>query len=86
MSKARKTKAPTDAAEAALDATPEVGHLFEHEGKTYEIVIPTLNIPEIGKRTALEISMDDEQHEALGGKTIRAFLVEVKSGAIKEKK
>ncbi|MEN9884039.1 MAG: hypothetical protein RLZZ420_1256 [Bacteroidota bacterium] len=86
MAKSKTKTPPADAAEAAQIATPQTGQTFEHEGKTYELVIPALNIPEIGKRTALEIAFDDEVHEALGNKTIKAYLVDVKSGAIKEKK
>lgn len=48
---------------------------FELEGKTYEVVLHAVIIPEIGKRTAAEIVFDEAAQK---------YLVEAGSSAVKE--
>lgn len=38
---------------------------FQLDGKTYKVLIPKMNIPEIGERTALEVCADPEAQQAL---------------------
>lgn len=53
-----------------------VGEHFDFEDKQYVILVPATHIPGIGKRTALELLADTEAQK---------WLVENKSGIIKEK-
>jgi len=60
---------------------------FTYNGKTYEVVDPTIYVPKIGERTAKEICVDVAAQEALvekgrGGESIR----EVKVAEKKAKK
>lgn len=52
-----------------------VGETFEYDGKKYKLLSPAIRIPNLGKRTALEILADPEA---------QAWLVQKQSGAIKE--
>ncbi len=82
MAKAQK---PKDAAEAAQEKQPVTPpDQFTVSGKTFAYVMPRINIPGIGIRTALEAILDKEKHEALGGMTVNEFLVSIGSGAVKE--
>lgn len=51
---------------------------FEHEGKVYKVLLPKMNIPEVGIRTALEVCADPEAQAALiACKCIGSVLEEV---------
>ncbi len=38
---------------------------FEHEGNIYEVILPKINIPELGIRTALEVCVDKAAQDYL---------------------
>lgn len=68
------------ATEAAAEAEPEP---FEIDGKLFTLTAKKVSIRKLGERTALDIISDDEPYEALGGLTIKAWLLANNSTVLK---
>lgn len=63
-------------AKAKKGATqPAAENQFSYDGKTYNVVMHAVIIPDLGHRTAAEICVDEEAQK---------YLVEEKSAAIEE--
>jgi hypothetical protein len=72
-------------APAPAKETPGVpADTFEVDGQTYRMAIPKMKVGGIGERTALEILLDEETYPALGGKTIKEYLVSYGSIAVQK--
>ncbi len=69
----------------AAKETPGVpADTFEVDGQTYRMALPKMKIKGVGERTALEVLLDDEPYEKLGGKTIKEYLVSYGSIAVQK--
>lgn len=58
-------KAPAASKTPGASKAKVADNQFEHEGKKFKVIIPQVNIPEIGIRTALEICTDPEAQAKL---------------------
>lgn len=57
---------------------------FEVDGKNYRFKLAKANVRRLGERTALEMLVDNEPQEVLGGLTIKAWLVANNSSMVEE--
>lgn len=65
-------------AKSGAAEAPKTDNQFEHDGKKFKVILPQVNIPEIGIRTALEICADpDAQAKLIELKCIGSVIEEV---------
>lgn len=57
---------------------------FQVDGEDYQLVVGKIAVRRLGERTALDILADEDTYDALGGLTIKEWLVKNNSKAIKK--